>query len=134
MVERHEPVLHCPLPALPNRSHLILYGNGLWVVRHSGVVLYPPGLPVIPLAIGDVARIRLRAQKGREVLPEFSSNQSIPLLCDALSSLAFLAFPSDTHQSTLGFKELLHHAFNRQMKLSIQMLVDVRGARLWCHP
>ncbi len=51
-------------------------------------------------------------KKGHVVVPEFSSNQSILLLCDALASPVFLAFPSVTHQSMFGFKELLHHAYN----------------------
>lgn len=73
------------------------------MLKRSGVVLYPPRLPVIPLAIRDVASIHFRSQKGCEVVPEFSSNQSLPLLCDALLSPVFLAFPSDTHQSTLAW-------------------------------
>ena len=62
--KRHVPVLHRPLPALSDHSHLVLDGDRLWVLRRSGVVLYPPRLPVIPLAIGDVASIRFPPKKG----------------------------------------------------------------------
>ena len=111
--EWYEQVLHCPLPALTDHSHLVLNGDR-FRSSSSGVVLYLPSFPFIPLVCGNASGISLGTEKRNQIVVEFSRDQSITLLGDAPFASIVLAFLLAMNTTSLVLQELLHQHRNRQ--------------------